>query len=239
MLCDDWFKTHRSGSGEQPDARKKWNNWWYYNKWLVLGGVIAAVLVFDFAHSLYVSRHNQPDFQIACVGTPLPQGTADALTEALRAIGPDLNGDGQVLVQVNSYAVYPAEEDAAPDPAMLAAAQTRLIADIQSGDSFLFLLEDPEQFQEQIGILSRVDGTLPIDTPDSRVPLWLPWTDCPVLAGLELGSFTDVLLGEEFSGDNQAVLAPFFVAHRNPNHKDPYNDGCEAFWQQLIAGALN
>ena len=237
MLCDDWFKTHKTDSDGNPvDPKKRLKNWWYYNKWLVLGGLVLAVLLFDFGRSIYLNHVNRPDFQVACLGTPLPQGTVDALEQALAQIGPDLNGDGQVRVRVNCYAVCTREEPA--DPAAAYADQTKLFADIQAGDSFLFLMENPEAFQEQAGILTRLDGTFPLDTPDSELPVYLPWSACPVLTGLELGRFTDPMLGDGFSVDNQLVLEPLFLGHRSPSSTDSaVNEACEAFWRQLIAGA--
>ena len=241
MLRDDWFNLHKNDASDDKEvAKKKRKNWWYYNKWFVLGGLVLAMLVFDFAHSVHQNKLNTPDFQIAYVGAPIPQGTLDALEEAFREIGPDLNGDGRVIVRVNSYSVFPKDENAVADPSLAYASQTKLVVDIQAGDSFLFLMENPEKFQHDLGVLSRTDGTLPLDTPDSELPVYLKWSDCPVLAGLELGSYSDALLGDSFSGDNQQVLQNLYVGHRNPNRKDPaYNESCEAFWQELIAGASN
>ena len=251
MLRDDWYNLHKNdnpGDDSAPDFKKKWNNWWYYNKWYVLVAALVGVLMIDFAHSVWQNKNNQPDLQIAYVGQTLPMSTVDALEQAMVQITPDLNGDGQVLVSINEYdlvgTVYGGmdEDHPAPaDPATAVAAQTRLAVDLQNGDSMLFLMADPEAFQQSTGALCRIDGTLPEETPDSDLPLYLGWSDCPVLDGLDLGLLADPMLSDTVKITNQTLLSELSIGRRFFYHKDQpeLDEAFNAFWESLIAGAEN
>ena len=69
--------------------------------------------------------------------------------EKLAAFGTDCNGDGKVVVQLKQYlASY---EDAMYN----AAANVRLLADLDGRESYFFLLEDPEKFQADYEVLEE------------------------------------------------------------------------------------
>ena len=242
MLRDDWFNLHKNdASGDAPDAKKKWNNWWYYNKWFVIIGLIAAVLVFDFARSIYVNRTNRPDVQIAYLGSPVPDSALDRLEEALTPMAPDANGDGQVIVSVTQYNLYslPGGPDPTADPATFMAAQTKLAVDLQTGDSMIFLMPDPELFRKDSQALCRIDGTLPEQEPDSGVPLYLAWKDCPVLAGLDLGSVESPVLEDSVEMQNQSFFESMSIGRRWLSGEDDPEAAAmlNEFWNALIAGA--
>ena len=67
------------------------------------------------------------------------------------------------------------------------------------------------------GALQYLDGTVP-DDPDTANPDWTEmvyrWTDCPVLAGLELGDYDGYTLVDDATGTNQSVLATLYVGRR-------------------------
>ena len=67
------------------------------------------------------------------------------------------------------------------------AGTTKLSTDIQGALSSIFILYDPAGFQQTTGTLRYLDGSLPQSDADSD--WWnmvYRWTDCPVLAGLDL-----------------------------------------------------
>jgi len=137
----------------QPDKpveltkKQRRQNWWYYHKWHV-GISIAAVLI---AASLVwqVLTQVHPDYQVAYVGEyPLSEEEAAAWESRLSALGTDCNGDGRVIVQLNQY---PA--GGTGDAMYAAASNVKLMADLDSCESYFFLLEDPEAFQENYEIL--------------------------------------------------------------------------------------
>lgn len=244
MLEDDWYHLHKKdepGTENAPGFRKKWNNWWYYNKWYVLVIALVAVLVFDFVHSVHENKANRPDFQVAYLGGALNDDTVEKLEQALAELAPDSNGDGQVIVTVNQYNLYSGKEgpQLGLDPAAMIAAQTRMAADLQAGESFLFLTPDPIQFQEDTGVLCRIDGTLPEEDPDSAMPLYLAWEDCPVLESLDLGLLTDPMLEEGTGIENQALMQHLYLGRRyiSPDTDPVFCHSCARFWSVLTAGA--
>lgn len=244
MLQDDWYNLHKndeSGTEEAPGFRKKWNNWWYYNKWYALVIALVGVLVFDFCWSVHQNRSNQADFQIAYLGAPLTDSTVEHLEQALSELAPDINGDGQIRVTVNQYNLYYGgdENQSAMDPAALVAAQTRMAADIQSGDSFLFLMPDPVKFQQDTGVLCRIDGSLPEEDPDSALPLYLAWADCPVLEKLDLGQLELPMVEENPDISNQELMQNLYLGRRYLSAEDDpvFYRSCARFWSILTAGS--
>ena len=229
----------------KPDApiqltdREKRRNWWHYHKWHVILGAILILAVGNLLwHALGVGEV-RPDYQVAYVGKdPLPEETVEALEVALAGLGTDENGDGKVTVKVNQYAYTGGQYEGDSEAALYAsAANTTLMADLTSCDSYFFLLEDPVAFQENYQILRRLDGALPTSFESGQCAL--PWTDCPVLSGLELGEYTEVFLDRELTGDSQALLSDLYVARRGFWTDDTvrHPEGCDALWDILIKGA--
>ena len=150
-----------------PEEKRR--NWWAYHKWYVLIGVagliLAANLVFDAVSNVRAA----PDYTITYVGSaPLAEGVAPALEECIAELGEDLNGNGQVQVEVLEFLLREGEA------ATVFGDSLQLTLSIESGESVLYLLEDPALFAETYPILSS-DG----DAPYYRCG------DCPALASLE------------------------------------------------------
>ena len=109
------------------------------------------------------------------------------------------------------------------------------------GLSSVFLLYDPAGFQESTGSLRYLDGTLPEAGSDSD--WWnmvYRWTDCPVLAGLDLGEYRADTTHAQ-CGDSQAYLADFYVGMRGAWNTGTEENlaGGEELWQALTAGAVS
>lgn len=218
-----------------PEQKRK--NWWDYHKWHVVIGAVVLLLAADLVWSIMGRGQPVPDLQIAYVGTwSLPDDTVAAIEEGFAGLGEDLNGDGQVLVSVRQYVSNPDG-----DPSALAAVSVQIMADVMEYESFLFLLEDPESFQLNYLVLSHLDGTLPEDGDYSVENSVLLWKDCPVLAGLELGEYTNDLLGAVFTGRNQDLLAPLYIARRGfwTDQDAEYQEGRTALWERAIEGAVS
>ena len=107
-----------------------------------------------------------------------------------------------------------------------------------------FLLEDPEGFETQTGALQYLDGTVP-DDPETTDADWREmvyrWTDCPVLTGLDLGSYEGLTLMDDVTGTNQSVLAHLYVGRRGvwDEKQVPTYEGCAELWDTLTAGAVS
>lgn len=215
-----------------------WKNWWHYNWRIVLAAVVGVVLLWQIAAGLLGIGQTEPDYQIAYVGsTELPQDTVDALTGAIAAMGEDENGDGQVFVSLHQYVMSDAEESVESSYA----AFVQLSADLAGGESYFWLLEDPDEFQQDYAALALLDGSCPEEDDSDGMGKVYRWADCPALAGLDLGSYTESVLGQTVTGDNQELLSGLFLGRRcfypgsGITAENP--DGCAALWDALTAGA--
>ena len=216
---------------------EKMKNWWHYHKWHLVIGAVVLFLMADLGLGILNDFRNRPDYSVAYVGSSyLPEDTVEQLEEALEQLGEDLNGRGGVQVAVNQYIIYPSQ---GTDPMagtmsqMLIAEQVKLISDLENGTSYLFLMEDPEQFQKDYGILAGPDGE-----PDAQ-PLRYAWTDCPVLRELPLGSFVVENYDSTYAGVSQDALSGLYISRRAFEKKEDcaWYDQWEALWNRLVEGA--
>ncbi len=222
---------------------EKAGNWWHYHKWQVVVVIILLVVAAFIIKDTFFRA--KPDYQVAYVGLQnLPEDTGTALTEALESFCDDRNGDGQVLVQLNQYAVELESGAETTDAYSQMAGITRLSADLSSSDgSYIFLLEDPETFQEYTGALRYLDGTIPEDGESAKdwENMVYRWTDCPVLTGLDLGTYTGYTLVDDTTGNNQDVLGELYIGCRG-TWTDKAAEGYagdDVIWQKLTEGAVS
>ena len=219
-------------------------NWWHYHwMWVVIGVVAVLLAAWIIKDTVFQTR---PDVQIAYVGLhDLPADTVTALQDALTPYCTDVNGDGKVVVQVDSYTVDFDAENTSTDAYYQMAGVTRLSAELASGGkTYIFLLEDPEGFEKQTGALQYLDGTVD-DDPTTANPDWhemvYRWTDCPVLAGLDLGDYYGYTAMDSTTGTNQSVLAGLYVGRRgvwDENQVEAYAS-CAELWDALTAGVVS
>ncbi|MGN0983712.1 MAG: hypothetical protein ACI4OI_02620 [Gemmiger sp.] len=226
---------------QQYTKKQKAANWWHYHWKYLAVGAAAVVLVGAIIKDTVL--RTRPDYQVAYVGRmDLPVDTYEALQTALTAFGQDLNGDGQVVVQLNRYTVDFNSDDSTDAYGQMAGV-TQLSADLASGKgSYVFLLEDAEAFQHETGALQYLDGT--VGDPDIPPTDWqnmvYQWKDCPVLTALDLGDYTGRTVMDEETGSSQALLADVYVARRgvwDPKQADNFT-GCADLWAALTAGAV-
>lgn len=151
-MASEYLKwKYRDVRPEKPlelTKKQRRQNWWHYHKWHVLIGVAVVLIGADWGWNILTRV--TPDYQIAYVGSvPLSEGDGASWETQLAAFGTDCNGDGKVVVQLKQYlASY---EDAMYN----AAANVRLLADLDGRESYFFLLEDPEKFQADYEVLEE------------------------------------------------------------------------------------
>lgn len=201
--------------------KEKLQNWWHYHWQWVAAILVAIAIVGYMVHD--VLNKVQPDYQIAVISAQsIPADLQTKLSQALSAYGTDQNGDGQVSIKLNCYALdlsqMQSTESAAPstgqsqEPTAQAAADltegyvkmaamATLDVDLQNGDSVIFLVDDLAAWQQICTDLAQ---------PGQAV---YAWQDCPVLANLPLEAYTD--LAGENPQNSQAYLSRFFVTSRS------------------------
>ncbi|MCI1965596.1 MAG: hypothetical protein LKJ17_05620 [Oscillospiraceae bacterium] len=168
---------HESEDRPEPPApapetpKKKWENFWYYHKWHMLIVLLAAGLLAFVLHDL---MRPEADYEIGLITTATyPQEAVELLEQSIGEYGEDLNGDGRVLVQIDSFTLDP--EDSVSE--MQVANQVKLDADLSSGGCLLFLTDEKSFLhqQEQNRLFAKTDGSTPAkgenDPEQMRIPL--------------------------------------------------------------------
>ncbi len=143
--------------------KEKWTHFLEYYKWYAVIGVVVIALI---AYTLAECAANvDPDLSILYAG-PYPVGTEQQL-EAEQAVAEhieDYNGDGKVKASL--MALYFADDESGnSDPQMLMAMQTKLVVELSSGESQIFLMSESQytQLKEQgtFSKLTELFGELP------------------------------------------------------------------------------
>ncbi len=221
--------------------QEKRRNWWDYHKWHVVIAIACLLFAVVQVSGVVHSARNKPDYTIAYVGyTELPDDLARALETAIATKGEDLNGNGQVQVELVQYRFF--DERADTDPALWEqaySASMQLTSSIEMVESMIYLLEDPAAFNASYPILCPTDGTHPGEGSDA--PMYYLWKDCPVLAGLELG---DIVLPADDGSivlDCQKAMANIAVARRGLWDDPPTErtDGAIRLFALLTEGAAD
>ncbi len=118
--------------------REKWDNFWYHYKWAVVGAVAAVVVLAVFlGQSL---TRVQPDYLICMVTSQeVAIETDKRLEEILTQYATDVNGDGQIRVEVTCHNVA-ATVDGEPNAALVTNQQS-VMAHIVKHDVDLWVLD--------------------------------------------------------------------------------------------------
>ncbi len=223
---------------EPPPPLTGWpkvKNWLYYNKVLIIV-VVACVAAVGSILWTILSR-TDPDYIFAYVGkNALPTDTADALEAGLASLGEDVNGDGRVVVELRSYVTG----SGPTSYEMAAATSVTLMADLSTGESIFFIMEDPEEFERQYQVLMDSDGAMPADDDFGWNGRALKWSDCPVLASLELGGYTQDYIEMTVDGDSQELLSDFYIGRRGffDTKRDKNREANDEFWANITRGGV-
>ena len=197
----------------QEQKKRSRANWWYYNWGIVAVAAMVIVGVAYVAHGLLTTV--DPDYTVAVVtAEALPDEAVQRLQTALADYAEDANGDGAVVVQVNNYTW--SADAALTDMNGQMAGATQMNTDLANGESKIWILEDPEGFEQAYGALSEKLGA------DWQTKL-MPWSDLPALSALELGSYATAADGSQ-TVDVQSRFAGYSVA---------VFDASDALWQAL------
>lgn len=190
---------------EMTPAQRR-DNWWRYHWTHVLIGVLAAIAVTSIATERL--NREEADGGVAIVARyAIAPEEASALRAALEAVGPDENRDGEVHISVSDIQIDYTSADL-DDAALrqMTANVDKLHADFYTGQSGIFILDDPENFQRNHAALLYLDGTTPDEGDVDWENMVRPWSDSPALAGLTFQNLDTASLylgrriGEGFDG---------------------------------------
>lgn len=214
---------------EPPAPKKKWSNFWYYHKWHAVVLVIAAALVAYVAHDAFRPR---PDYEIGLITSSVyPDEVISLLEDEIARYGEDQNGDGRVLVRINTYPLVPG------DTSQLATAGTiKLQADLSAGESMLFLTDAGsfERQQEQERMFARTDGSTPPEGAADPEKLRIPLSKVGALSGLSYRVQTDAGEADAFAGLGLSLR--IYAGSAVEGREDAYWQASLRLFQKLLAG---
>ena len=191
-------------------------NWLHYHIW----HLVAVGLVMTIGGSMIANKMMQAkracDYCIGYVGTfELPAECVSALKTEIASLGVDADGDGVVTVKINQYIV--SESNSQSEEASYGrVGEMALLTDITKGESYFFLVEYPEEFQEDFQLMAHMDGSASAEEDFSVWDKVYRWADCPVLAGLELGTANQQLLENLYLG-RRCFIDPDMKINSKPN----------------------
>ena len=123
------------------------------------------------------------------------------------------------------------------------AAQMQFLSDMNAEESYFLLLDDPVHFQLDYQALANWDGTPPGDNDYTAAGKTVPWADCPVLAGYDLGTYQTTVLGTTVTGGSAELVNGLFLGRR-AFYEGPTNEkaalareGAQRLWNILTEGA--
>ena len=147
----------------KEETRKKIDNFWYYYKIHVLVVVFILFVAGVFIKDIVTKVDN--DYSVAFVTEEMmTDEEISSIQSVLEKEAEDLNGDGEIHVEVQNYTIP--QGDSA-NPQLVAAGQTKLTVDIQDGTSMIFFLS-PGCYESY-----KDSGVLPADESE-----YIKFSDC-------------------------------------------------------------
>lgn len=217
-------------------ARERLQNWLHYHIWWVVAVLFLVVVFSSMIMTRVEEKKQRCDYCVAYVATrELPGECLESLKTRIAALGTDVDGDGAVTVKINQY--IPGDTSTVSENASYGrAAEAAILTDISEMESYIFLVEYPEDFQLDFQLMAHLDGS---PSTEDDFGVWdkvYAWTDCPVLAGLDLGTCDD---GTGKQVACQSLMETLYVGRRcfiQPDAKanSPEN---RALWAALTEGA--
>lgn len=148
------------------------SHWFSYN-WGWLLAILAIILIGVFLHFTSPKEVDNSDYTITWVGnSQLSQTEENAISDAVKKCGNDLNGDGKIITKVDQYVINYNPDKSDSNIQLYYTNAMKLLAEIQVDSSYIYLLDDPEGFQKSTGILADSNGNLQSDKPDNNSKNW-------------------------------------------------------------------
>lgn len=180
-----------------------WKNWWYYHwAYVLMGALVLAGLVWFLSATVFRSDP-EADYHVGYAGSAhLDPAVTEQLEYQLAALAPDLNGDGQTLVELHDYVLDVASDGTSGVSETDLSYLYQLAADGSYIPYSFWIVEKPEAFQLKFELLKvHEDGSFG-DT----------WKQNRILSGLQL---------DAEDTDWQSVLADCTIAAPWTGGEDP------------------
>lgn len=176
---------HSSGETAPQSPKGKWENFWYYHKFHLLVGLVLLALIAGFVYEL--TTKVEPDYQIGILTeTKFSDNAASILEKKIAKYGVDRNGDGRVVVRVNSYMIVMGENKPVSDPNLQMASVAKFLSDLEMGESIIFLTDNAsfESHQKTRQMFSNLNGTVPKHGEEKEAEMRVPWKNAKPLSSM-------------------------------------------------------
>ena len=182
MASEYLMKKYKDVKPDEPKEltpKEKRANWWHYHRiHFVIAGILILAAI-GFVKDVFMKT--EPDYQIGYFSDIYMETEVElAVEERLAQLGEDLNGDGKVVVQLNSYVINEA------DPTSYTV-QVSMVGDMSVGVSDYYLVTDPVTFQDDYGVLTMSDGSIFDVGMDPNLCVRYDVKDCAVFDDLDFG----------------------------------------------------
>ena len=201
--------------------KEKALNWLHYHRLHLIAAAVVLWIAGSMMWNVLGIGRTKPDYVFAYIGRDTrTEASAASLETALSALGEDVSGDGKVYVELRQYATN-RSGDVETTLYYNSAANTQLLADITAGDSYFFLIEDPQAVQHAYQIFANLDGTPPADGDYEAMDKVFRLGELPAFAELE--ELSGLYLGRRCFYDEKRAAA---------------HEADEAFWSVLTEGVV-
>lgn len=203
--------------------KQKLMNFWYYNKFKVILGALAVIIVGGVAYSM--ATKVEPDLSVMILAENYDLlNKPDEMTAYFTELAEDINGDGKVYVIVQQVPIV----DAIENPILVqtqASNKSRFMAELQINQTVLFISND------KADELSGAD-TIMEDLTDE-------YPDVPGLAekGLYLsGSKLEEAIGAELPEDVYIGLREYYDVGKKSDYFKMNYDAGKAVFEKMSDG---
>lgn len=186
-------------------GREKAENWWFYYKNHLIILLLVAAMLFSIFYSIFSKE--KPDYTVAMITSfTMPSNGVNELERRLEEYADDRNGDGKVVVQIETYVFSGKEAVSEQQYQQEQAAMARLSVDTTLNDSMIFLHDATafELFKEDFdGFFQYNNGApMPAGAKDCENAM-TDWAEIPALA-----FFVPQMAGEDdsFTGEGLSLL---------------------------------
>ena len=180
---DDTEELIHAGDKTPDTPQKRRQNWWHYNKQYLFGGLALLLVIGSLVYT--IALRASPDYIVGLITSySMPEAGRQQLEGLLAQYADDRNGDGHVVVQLNTYAFTPNSSDYAQREADM----VKLPADLITNECMIFLHDEAalnEIASSFEGLFQYNDGTPMAEGARDFENAMTPWGDFAAFAAFE------------------------------------------------------